>query len=102
MFDRRRRRYLAAGSPAGQAPAPASTLLPLLAGVGLLSFNGKSFLGWLLATGGVAVILAGGVLMSLDIVFQLMKPVRDHRDVRPRLPGILVCSAKGLRPDGAG
>ena len=45
------------------------TLLPLLAGVGFLAFNGKSFLGWLLAGGGLALILVG-VLMNLDIYFQ--------------------------------
>jgi hypothetical protein len=45
------------------------TLLPLLAGVGFLTFNGKSILGWLLAAGGVVLILAG-ILMNLDIYFQ--------------------------------
>ncbi len=45
------------------------TLLPLLVGVGVLTFNGKSILGWLLAAAGVALILVG-VLMNLDIYFQ--------------------------------
>jgi hypothetical protein len=45
------------------------TLLPLLVGVGFLARNGKSFLGWLLAAAGVALILVG-VLMNLDIYFQ--------------------------------
>jgi hypothetical protein len=45
------------------------TLLPLLVGVGFLTFDGKSVLGWLLSVGGLALILVG-VLMNLDIYFQ--------------------------------
>jgi hypothetical protein len=45
------------------------TLMPLLFGIGLLAFNGRSILGWLLAAVGVALILCG-VLMNLDIYFQ--------------------------------
>lgn len=45
------------------------TLLPLLLGVGMLTFNGRSILGWLLAVAGIALILVG-VLMNLDIYFQ--------------------------------
>ncbi len=44
------------------------TLLPLLVGVGILFFNGRSVVGWLLAVAGFAVILAG-VLMHMDIYF---------------------------------
>jgi hypothetical protein len=46
-----------------------ATLIPLLAGIGLLSFNGRSILGWILAVGGIFAILAG-VLMNLDMYFQ--------------------------------
>jgi hypothetical protein len=46
-----------------------ATLVPLLAGIGLLSFNGRSILGWILAVGGIFAILAG-VLMNLDMYFQ--------------------------------
>lgn len=46
-----------------------ATLIPLLGGIGVLSFNGKSVLGWVLATGGVLMILLG-VLMNLDVYFQ--------------------------------
>lgn len=45
------------------------TLIPLLIGFGLLFFNGKSVLGWLLAIGGGTIILAG-VLASLDILIR--------------------------------
>ena len=45
------------------------TLLPLLFGVGLLFFNGRSVLGWVLAVAGSAILLAG-ILMNLQIYFQ--------------------------------
>lgn len=45
------------------------SLIPLLLGIGVLFFNGKSVLGWLLSVGGLLFILAG-VLMNLDIHFQ--------------------------------
>ena len=45
------------------------TLLPLLVGVGLLFFNGKSWAGWLLTIVGVTIILAG-ILMNMDIYFK--------------------------------
>ena len=45
------------------------TLAPLLVGVAILAFNGKSFFGWLLAAGGVLLILLG-VLMNLDVYFR--------------------------------
>jgi hypothetical protein len=45
------------------------SLLPLIFGIGILFFNGKSILGWLLLFAGVVVIFAG-VLMNLQIYFQ--------------------------------
>lgn len=42
------------------------TMLPLLIGVGVLFFDGKSKLGWILTAGGFLTILAA-VLMSLSI-----------------------------------
>lgn len=45
------------------------TLLPLVIGIGLLFFNGKSIIGWLLAGGG-AVIIFVGILSNLQIYFQ--------------------------------
>jgi hypothetical protein len=45
------------------------SLLPLLIGIGRLSFDGKSVIGWMLAVGGIVLILVG-VLMNLDIYFQ--------------------------------
>ncbi|HEX8098510.1 MAG TPA: hypothetical protein VF507_10755 [Pyrinomonadaceae bacterium] len=45
------------------------SLLPLLIGVGILFFNGRSIAGWLLLAVGVVVILTG-ILMNLQIYFQ--------------------------------
>jgi uncharacterized protein len=45
------------------------SLVPLLIGVGLLFFNGKSITGWLLLIAGVVIILAG-ILMNLTIYFR--------------------------------
>jgi hypothetical protein len=45
------------------------TLVPLLIGVAILFYNGRSIVGWLLTLVGTAIILAG-VLMNLDIYFR--------------------------------
>lgn len=45
------------------------TLLPLLIGIGLLFFNGRSWAGWLLSIVGLAIIFAG-ILMNMDIYFR--------------------------------
>jgi hypothetical protein len=72
------------------------TLLPLLCGVGFLAFNGKSILGWLLAGGGVALILVG-VLMNLDIYFQPTS-LFATLVMFGLIAGGLGLFAKGLRP----
>ena len=72
------------------------TLIPLLVGIALLSFNGRSVLGWLLAGGGILLILVG-VLMNLDIYFQptsLWKTILMFGLIAVGL-GMF---AKGLRP----
>lgn len=45
------------------------TLVPLIIGIGILFFNGKSIAGWLLAGIGAVCIFAG-ILMNLHIYFQ--------------------------------
>lgn len=45
------------------------SLLPFLAGVGLLFFHGKSVLGWLLLVAGLTII-AAGILVNLNIYFR--------------------------------
>ena len=45
------------------------SLLPFIFGIGLLFFNGRSKVGWLLLFAGVVVIFAG-IIMNLHIYFQ--------------------------------
>jgi len=45
------------------------SLLPFLIGTGLLFFNGRSVIGWLLAMAGMVIILAG-ILINLRIYFE--------------------------------
>ncbi|MBA3442262.1 MAG: hypothetical protein H0T92_20590 [Pyrinomonadaceae bacterium] len=45
------------------------SLVPLVFGIGILFFNGKSIAGWLLLFVGTIIILAG-ILMNLQIYFQ--------------------------------
>ena len=45
------------------------SLLPLIIGIGILFFNGRSIVGWILLFLGVVIIFAG-VLMNLQIYFQ--------------------------------
>jgi len=44
-------------------------LLPLLVGIGLLFWNGRSIAGWLLLVAGLVIVLAG-VLANLHVYFQ--------------------------------
>lgn len=45
------------------------TLIPMLIGIGLLFWSGRSVIGWLLTVGGMLFILAG-VIANLRIYFQ--------------------------------
>jgi hypothetical protein len=45
------------------------SLIPLLFGVALLFFNGKSVIGWLLTVGGATIIVVG-VISNLQIYFR--------------------------------
>jgi len=45
------------------------SLIPLLVGIGVLFYNGRSVAGWLLAAGGALIILAG-ILSNLHLYFQ--------------------------------
>ena len=45
------------------------SLFPLLAGIGLLFFNGKSKIGWLLTFAG-AIIIFVGIIANLSVYFQ--------------------------------
>jgi len=45
------------------------SMIPLLIGLGILFFNGKSMAGWLLALGGALIILVG-IIANLQIFFR--------------------------------
>jgi hypothetical protein len=45
------------------------SLVPLVLGVGMLFFNGKSPAGWLFLTGGLVIIISG-IIMNLHFYFQ--------------------------------
>ena len=45
------------------------SLLPLIFGIGILFFNGKSIVGWLLTFAGIVIIFAG-IITNLQIYFQ--------------------------------
>lgn len=45
------------------------TLIPIMLGIGLLFWNGKSILGWLLTVGGLLFVVVG-VIANMDIYFQ--------------------------------
>jgi len=45
------------------------TLIPMLLGIALLFWNGRSIIGWVLTTGGFLFILAG-VIANMHIYFQ--------------------------------
>jgi uncharacterized protein len=45
------------------------SLVPMLIGVGMLFYNGRSVVGWLLTILGFGIIFAG-ILMNLDIYFR--------------------------------
>jgi hypothetical protein len=73
------------------------SLLPLMAGVGVLFFDGKSVLGWLLTVIGAAIILLG-VLMNLRIYFQPTS-LFNTLVMLALLAGGLGLVARSLRPD---
>jgi uncharacterized protein len=72
------------------------TLLPLMFGVGMLFFDGKSVFGWLL-TGASAVIIVLGILVNLQIYFQ---PTSLYNTIvmLVLLAGGLGLVARSLRP----
>ncbi len=45
------------------------SLVPLIIGIGMLFFNGRSIFGWLLTIAGAVIILAG-IITHLDIYFR--------------------------------
>jgi hypothetical protein len=76
------------------------TLVPMLIGVGILFWSGRSIVGWLLTLAGALFILAG-VIANLHIYFQ---PTTLFNTILmlALLAGGIGLIARALRPYGAG
>ncbi|MEW6364305.1 MAG: hypothetical protein AB1714_06655 [Acidobacteriota bacterium] len=74
------------------------SLVPLLIGIGMLFFDGKSVVGWVLTVLGFAIIVAG-VLMHMDIYFERTS-LYNTILMLGLLAGGVGLIAKSLRPHG--
>ena len=75
------------------------SLLPLLAGIGVLFFNGRSLVGWGL-TGAGALIIVAGILANLHIYFQATS-LFDTLVMLGLLAAGIGLVARSLKPAGA-
>ena len=74
------------------------SLLPLLAGIGVLFFNGRSTLGWVL-TGLGALIIVAGIVANLRVYFRPTS-LFDTLIMLGLLAGGLGLIVRALRPAG--
>jgi len=72
------------------------TLVPMLVGIGLLFFNGKSVAGWILTMLGFGIIVAG-VLVNMDVYFR-QTSLYNTLIMLILLAGGLGLIARSLRP----
>jgi hypothetical protein len=75
------------------------TLIPMLIGIGMLFFNGRSAIGWLLTVAGALFILAG-VIANMHIYFQ-PTTLFNTLVMLILLVGGLGLIARSIRPHGA-
>lgn len=75
------------------------TLIPMLIGIAMLFWNGRSVIGWLLTVAGALFILAG-VLANMHIYFQPTS-LFNTLVMLVLLVGGLALIARALRPHGA-
>src|SRR5262245_5147999 len=75
------------------------SLLPLVFGIGLLFFDGKSMVGWLLTVAGAAIIFVG-ILVNLRIYFE-PTTLFNTLMMLILLVGGLGLVARALRPYGS-
>lgn len=76
------------------------SLLPLLIGIGMLFFDGRSLAGWLLAGAGAIIILVG-IIANLHVYFRPTS-LFDTLLILILLAGGLGLVARSLRAQGAG
>jgi hypothetical protein len=74
------------------------SLLPLLIGVGILFFNGRSVLAWLLTAGG-ALIIVVGIIANLGVYFQ-PSSLFDTLFILGLIAGGIGLIARGIRSAG--
>ncbi len=74
------------------------SLLPLLIGIGLLFFDGRSLAGWLLTAAGALIILVG-IVANLHVYFRPTS-LFDTLMILALLAGGLGLVARSLRPQG--
>jgi multisubunit Na+/H+ antiporter MnhF subunit len=74
------------------------SLVPLLVGIGVLFYNGKSLVGWGLTLAGSIIILAG-IIANLRIYFQ-PSSLFDTIMILGLLAGGIGLVARSLRPQG--
>ena len=72
------------------------SLIPVLLGIALLFFNGRSVVGWLLFLGGIGFIVVG-VIANLDVYFQQTSLMNTLLILGLPAAGIGLV-ARGLRP----
>lgn len=75
------------------------TLVPMLFGIGILFWNGKSVFGWLLTVAGALFILAG-IIANMHIYFQPTS-LFETMVMLILLVGGLVLIARSLRPSSS-
>jgi hypothetical protein len=76
------------------------SLVPLLVGIGVLFFNGRSLVGWVLTAAG-ALIIVVGIVANLHVYFQPTS-LFDTLLMLGLLAGGLGLVARSLRPQGPG
>jgi hypothetical protein len=74
------------------------SLVPLLIGIGLLFFDGRSVAGWLLTAAG-AIIIVAGIIANLQVYFRPTS-LFDTLLILILLAGGLGLVARSLRPQG--
>jgi hypothetical protein len=76
------------------------SLVPLLIGIGLLFFDGRSLAGWLLTAAG-ALIIVVGIIANLHVYFRPTS-LFDTLLILVLLAGGIGLVARSLRPQGVG
>ena len=75
------------------------SLVPLLVGIGLLFFDGRSLAGWLLTAAGALIILVG-IIANLHVYFRPTS-LFDTLLILGLLAGGIGLVARSLRPQGS-